>query len=85
MSNGDIVCCRGKHLCSSLLTFLDIGTVAVAILELGDSKLVSSREISSFSAILRSRDYLLDVGSNTFGRLREFNISNPYNNETLNF
>jgi len=66
MSNGDIVCCRGKHLCSSLLTFLDIGTVAVAILELGDSKLVSSREISSFSAILRSRDYLLDVGSNTF-------------------
>jgi hypothetical protein len=39
--------------------------MAVAILELGDSKLASSREISSFSAILRSRDYLLDVGSNT--------------------
>jgi hypothetical protein len=69
MSYGAIVCFRGKHLCSSLLRFLDIGTMAVAILELGDSKLVSSREISSFSANLRSRDYLLEVGSNIFGRL----------------
>ncbi len=52
---------------------------------IGGSKVVSSSEISSFSAILRNRDYLVDVGSNTVGRLWELNFSNPYNNETLNF